>query len=266
MYSSLPCVKSKHRLPSERGERVDICFFRLSLFLSVELRSAINVAEERLCKHSCFFPPFRIIVTGISFPPRPRYLKPITADPFGQNHIFIRIAKPLQSCVCACAFHVHFIVLNVQVCFFLFFFSPLPVLRDRYQHQICSWVPCYLRSSPGSPWAPSSEECDALCCLYNVCINGWQPALLLHSNKTYRPKKRKAKQSKQLPAVQQNFSGCFAFVESGKHLICLCVAFWVFLHKGEYQRYNTVLSLIRNVFAALQDQDRLTILLETLKK
>ncbi len=117
-----PCVKSKHRLPGERGERVDICLFRLSLFLSGELRSAINVAEERLCKHSCFFPPFQIIVTGISFPPRPRYLKPITADPFGQNHIFIRIAKPLQSCVCACVFHVHFIVLNVQVCFFLFFF------------------------------------------------------------------------------------------------------------------------------------------------
>lgn len=106
-----PCVKSKHRLPGERGERADICFFRLSLFLSGDLCLAINVAEERLCKHSCFSPPLRIIVTGIAFPPRPRYLKPITADPFGPNRIFIRIAKPSQSyvyglCVCLpCALH-----------------------------------------------------------------------------------------------------------------------------------------------------------------
>lgn len=264
MYSSLPRVKSKHRLPGERGERVDICFFRLSLFLSVELRSAINVAEERLCKHSCFFPPFRIIVTGISFPPRPRYLKPITADPFGQNHIFIRIAKPLQSCVCACAFHVPSLYWMCKFVSFCSFFLPSQSLEIDIN---IKYVPeCLVIYAPARVLLELLALRNVMhCAVYRMCalMDG---SLHYLCTATKLIGRRKEKQSKQLPAVQQNFSGCFAFVESGKHLICLCVAFWVFLHKGEYQRYNTVLSLIRNVFAALQDQDRLTILLETLKK
>lgn len=93
------------------------------------------------------------------------------------------------------------------------------------------------------------------CAVYTMCaLMDGSPHFFCTATKLIG--RRRAKQSKQLPAVQQNFSCCFAFVESGKHLICLCVAFWVFSHKGEYQLYNAVLSLIRNVFAALQDKDR----------
>lgn len=34
---------------------------------------------------------------------------------------------------------------------------------------------------------PRAEECSTLCCLYNVCINGWQRALLADSNTGWNP-------------------------------------------------------------------------------
>lgn len=195
-------------------------------------------------------------MTGIAFPPRPHYLKPITADPFGQNHIFIRIAKPLQSCVLCvclpCALHcTECASLFLSV---LFFFSPSQSLEIDIN---IKYVPeCLVIYTPARVLLELLALRNVMhCAVYTMCalMDG---SLHFFCTATKLIGRRKAKQSKQLPAVQQNFSGCFAFVESGKHLICLCVAFWVFSHKGEYQLYNAVLSLIRNVFAALQDKDR----------